>query len=556
MTGCFRFLLALLIAAPWLAAQRPVRIQVDLSQRQGAVQPAWACVGYDEPNYTTSAGGRLLLAQLAALSSTPVCARTHNLLTTGDGKPALKWGSTNAYTETAAGAPDYDWTILDEIFDAYQQAGIKPLVEIGFMPEALSTHPRPYRHQWPQGPLFTGWSYPPRDYDKWAALVRHWVEHCVARYGPTEVAGWEWEVWNEPNIGYWHGTVQEYEKLYDYTSQAVKTALPAAHVGGPATTGPASPRAAAFLRHFLAHCVSGPNAATGKTGAPLDFISFHAKGVTDMADGHVRMNIGHQLQDIAQGFQIVASFPSLHALPVILTESDPEGCAACVATTHPQNAYRNEPLYASYTADVLVRTQELARQYRVDFSRAVTWAFEYDGQPWFAGYRTLSTHGVAKPILNLFRMLGMMQGQTVAASSSGALSTEELMEGQARLRPDINAIAASGARRAQVLLWNYFDADVPAPAASISLAVRGLPQYASRVLVRHYRIGAHTSNAYAAWLALQSPQQPSSQQYDQLQRAGQLQLLSSPEWLRAQDGSLRIDFKLPRQAVSLLELDW
>lgn len=556
MTRCLRLLFALLISVPRLAAQAPVRIQVDLGRPLGPASPVWACVGYDEPNYTTSPGGRQLLAELAALSPTPVCARTHNLLSSGDGRPALKWGSTNAYTESASGEPVYDWKILDQIFDAYRQAGIQPLVEIGFMPEALSTHPQPYRHHWPQGPLFTGWSYPPRDYGKWAALVQHWVEHCVARYGQAEVAGWEWEVWNEPNIGYWHGTVQEYEKLYDYTAQAVKTALPAARVGGPASTGPASPKAAAFLRHFLAHCVGGPNAATGKTGAPLDFISFHAKGITDMADGHVRMNIGRQLQDIALGFQIVSSFPTLRRLPIVLTESDPEGCAACVATLHPQNGYRNGPLYASYTADVLARTVRLAGQYHVNFSRAVTWAFEYDGQPWFAGYRTLSTHGVGKPILNLFRMLGMMQGQRAAVSSSGALSTAELMDGQARLRADVNAIAASSGHRAEVLVWNYQDADVPAPVANIRLEVSGLPQGAESVLVRHYRIGAQTSNAYAAWLAMQSPPQPSPQQVEQLQRAGQLQLLTSPVWRRAQDRSLRIDFELGRQEVSLLELEW
>ncbi len=102
--------------------------------------PIWNYFGYDEPNYTYSPNGKKLLGELATLSPAPVYVRVHNLLTTGDGSASLKWGSTNVYTEDAAGKPVYSWTLLDRIFDTFHAAGIKPLVEIGFMPEALSTH--------------------------------------------------------------------------------------------------------------------------------------------------------------------------------------------------------------------------------------------------------------------------------------------------------------------------------------------------------------------------------------------------------------------------------
>ena len=108
--------------------------------------------------------GRKLLGELAALSPVPVYVRTHNLLTTGDGSSSLKWGSTNAYTEDPSGKAIYDWTIVDRIFDTFRDTGTKPLVEIGFMPLALSTHPEPYRHNFPQGSIYTGWAYPPKDY--------------------------------------------------------------------------------------------------------------------------------------------------------------------------------------------------------------------------------------------------------------------------------------------------------------------------------------------------------------------------------------------------------
>src|SRR5437667_6378771 len=154
-------------------AEVPVQIQVDVRTNAGPVRPAWNYFGYDEPNYTYAENGKKLLGELAEASPVPVYVRTHNLFTTGDGSRSLKWGSTNIYTEDAAGKPVYDFTIVDRIFDAYHAAGIKPLVELGFMPQALSMHPEPYRHNFPNGSIFTGWAYPPKDYQKWADLVFH-----------------------------------------------------------------------------------------------------------------------------------------------------------------------------------------------------------------------------------------------------------------------------------------------------------------------------------------------------------------------------------------------
>ena len=128
------------------SAGEPVVIRVDAAARIGPMTPMWAWFGYDEPNYTYMKDGRKLLSELAALSPVAVFVRAHNLLTSGDGTAALKWGSTNAYTEDADGRPKYDWTIVDRIFDTYLERGMKPLVEIGFMPEALSSKPVPYRH--------------------------------------------------------------------------------------------------------------------------------------------------------------------------------------------------------------------------------------------------------------------------------------------------------------------------------------------------------------------------------------------------------------------------
>src|SRR6266700_964113 len=251
-------------------AAEPVTITVHANQSQGRYIPIWNYFGADEPNYIYAQNGQKLLSELTALSAKPVYYRAHNLLTTGDGRGSLKWGSTNVYTERPDGTPVYDWTITDRIFDVFKRDRIRPLVEVGFMPEALSTHPEPYRHEFPKGDFFTGWSYPPRDDDKWKALISAWVHHLHRRYGKS-VNDWLWEVWNEPDIGYWHGTPEEFFRLYDITADAIRRELPSAQVGGPDSTGPGSEKSIAFLKQFLDHCAHGPNAATGGTGAPLAF---------------------------------------------------------------------------------------------------------------------------------------------------------------------------------------------------------------------------------------------------------------------------------------------
>ena len=528
-----RFSLLALFLCPTLCAQSPVIIHIDASSQQGPLRPIWKYFGYDEPNYTYAEHGQELVEELGALSSTPVYIRAHNLLTTGDGTPALKWGSTNAYTEDPNGKPIYDWTIADRIFDTYLHGNAKPFVEIGFMPKALSPQPDPYQHTWPKGPLATGWAYPPTDYQKWAELVRQWVLHCVARYGKAEVESWYWEVWNEPDLTmyYWHGTPEEYDKLYDFTADAVKRALPTARVGGPASSGPAGKLGGPFLQQFLEHCARGKNFATGKTGAPLDFISFHAKGHPEMAGDHVRMGLSNQLQDVSHGFDIVAAFPQFARLPIVLSESDPEGCAACSARTNPSNAYRNGALYATYEAILIKREQELAAQRKANLEGTLTWAFEYEGRDYFEGFRTLATNGVDKPVLNIFRMAGLMSGHELKVESDGALPLAGILQTGVRATPDVDALAAGEDRRITALMWNYHDDDVPAADTPVDLQIAGLPAAVHRVLLHHYRIDRNHSNAFTAWKQMGSPQSPTPEQYAQLKSSGQLQELDSPRWV-------------------------
>jgi xylan 1,4-beta-xylosidase len=532
-------------------------ITVDAAAVLGPLAPIHRFFGADEPNYAYLPDGMALLAEIGRLGPAQPYFRTHNLMVTGDGTPALKWGSTNMYTEDARGDPVYDWTIVDRIFDAYLDHGVKPYVQIGFMPAALSTQPEPYQHTWrpgqPYDRIFTGWSYPPKDYRRWRELAYQWTSHCVRRYGRAEVEQWYWEVWNEPNPanGYWHGTPQEFHKLHDYAIDGVRAALPSARVGGPDTAGPGG----AWMRDFLEHAVRGTNHATGRVGTPLDFVSFHAKGDPAFVDGHVRMGIARQLRDIDEGFAIVASYPELAATPVVIGECDPDGCAACPATVYPQNGYRNTALYASYTAASFARIHQLARRHGITLDGALTWAFEFEDQPIFAGFRVLATTGcVTLPVFNVFRMFGRMAGQRLAAGSTGEVPLDELMAGGVRGRPDIGVLAAIDAGRLTVLIWHYHDDDLPGPDAPVTCVVRNLS--ARELFLREHRVDGRHSNAHTAWLELGAPPRPTAEQLAHLRLAGQLAELGPPRPLAVHGGTATVNLALPRQAVTLLTFTW
>jgi xylan 1,4-beta-xylosidase len=497
--------------------------------------------------------GRKLLSELGELRPNEVFFRTHNLLTSGDGTPALKWGSTGAYSEDAQGRPVYDWTILDRIFDTYLQRRVKPYVQIGFMPKELSIKPEPYQHRWtPQAKyeeIYTGWAYPPKDYKKWAELVFQWTKHCLERYGRTEVESWYWETWNEANIGYWRGSPEEFLKLHDYAIDAVRRALPTARVGGPDTAG----HGGGFSRAFIEHCLRGTNFATGKIGTPLDFVSFHAKGAPITTNGHVRMGLRNQLRTIDEGFRMIASYPELKTVPIVIGECDPEGCAACQG---PQLAYRNGTMYSSYTAASFARIHDLASRHGVNLEGALTWAFEFEDQPYFAGFRSLASNGIDKPVLNVFRMFAKIDGQRVRAESTGSVSLDDILTTGVRSQPDVAALAALGRTNLSIMVWHYHDDDLPADNAEVELIVAGLPLGESGVNVQHFRIDERHSNAFSTWKRMGSPQAPTEQEYAELEAAGQLARLDDAKPLPMDNGRIVLRFILPRQAVSLLQVRW
>ena len=551
--GAFTILFVLTAAATSSPEAR-IFITADASKPGEPLRHVWPFFGFDECNFAVAPDARELMGVLSASQPDPVYIRCHFLLNTGNGVPALKWGSTNVYNEDSAGNPVYVWAIMDKIMDSIVGSGTTPLVEIGFMPKALSVRPEPYQHVYPPA-QWAGWAYPPKDYAKWAALIREWAKHSLAGH---EAAGrsWLWELWNEPDIFYWQGSFDEYCKLFDYTEKALHDVLPKALLGGPHSTSPAYQKPAVFLRDFLKHCREGMNSATGVKGTRLDYVGFHSKGSTDLAEGHPRMNLGLNLANNKAGFGIVAEFPEYKNTPIIIGECDPEGLAALSSTVHPANGYRNGSAYAAYEAALMKHTIDLAGRAGVNLRGVLTWAFMFQGRDYFEGFRTLATNGIAKPVLNAFKMMGLFSGKRIPLSSTGALGAEKIISDRVRSAPDIDGLAAANEGEAQVMVWNYHDDITPAPASPVRLNVRVPDPAVRRARVTHFLIDADHSNAYTVWIKAGSPKTPTPAQLLRLKKAGELERLHEDRYVDAGGGSVTLDFDLPRHSVSFIEIRW
>jgi xylan 1,4-beta-xylosidase len=541
----------------------PAPVTVHADRVVGEIRPIWNYFGYDEAGTTLTREGRDLLGKLNALSDEPVRIRVHHLLTSGDGTLALKWSSTNVYTEDAAGNPHYDWTRLDAIMDELTQPGIEPFVQASFMPQALSSKPEPYtptlvKSGLPKDMVSGGAFYPPKDYRKWEALIEAWARHSGERYGVERASSWLWELWNEPESPYWRGTKEEYFKLYDHFSVAVKRALPKARVGGPHVTDPGWKNGDVFMREFLEHCRSGKNAANGAVGAPLDFIAFHAKGTTRLDEQRrVEMNLRNHLKTIDTYGKVIASFPQFAQLPIYIGESDPEGCAGCPATLDPERDYRRTSQFASYTAASFMRKQDLLARSGGDLQGAVTWAFTFAEQPWFNGLRALTTNEVALPVLNTFELFSKLGRKRVAVDAPAMIPVDAIIANSVRGEPDLGAIASidDAKSRLTVLLWNYHDvAGGYDDRRDVQLTISGLPGTARRARAVEYSIDETSGNSYTAWLAMGSPQAPTAEQIAKLKAAAKMRVVAH-DLSRTAAGQAKLRLTLPRQSVKLLEMD-
>jgi xylan 1,4-beta-xylosidase len=613
---------------------RTAHITVDAGHPQGELLRPWTTFGYDELNWSYTPRGKRALAAFAEFAERPYHVRAHNLLTSGRGFSWPHWGSGNVYHEDAAGNPYYDWTTIDLVFDAYREAGFKPLVELGFTPRALVPPdsdlpftPSPSQY----GPYEAyQWALPPKDNQKWSELMFQLATHCVERYGAEEVGTWLWELWNEPDISYWRGSVEQFCALYDHTVAGLMRALPAIKVGGPAVTGGA--RAVRFMEAFLAHCAgdgaSAVNAATGGQGARLDFLTFHTKGsafgrrydpLSDDgavlawggdAAGHGRVDVPRQspsrkkmLSEIRAHLQAAAKYPTLRHLPVIVDECDPCVPAHFSRYDNANFGFRNTSYFPTIMASIFKRVMDLNESLpdAPDVTLATAWAFYFEGERFFEGFREFFTaENVELPLLNGYRLLGRLgetrlsltsdatwdirrldeltgpdahsstgtsfggtgntgsaagtviptPASTTSTVASGTLSDAEV-DGLAAVR----AADPDGGKAIGIALWHHVDDQyATAPPADVNVALRHLPFDPTRAQVCHWRIDSQHSNAFSVWQAMGRPQDPTPEQLAALKARQGLEKGEPVQTTPDGEGGVRLKLRLPLHAISLLEV--
>jgi xylan 1,4-beta-xylosidase len=545
------------------------RVEVDCARWNGPIRRIWTSFGYDELNWTATPRGLQNLATLREFLETPYTVRAHNLYTSGPGRGLPHWSSGNVYHEDVDGRPGYDWSVADPVFDAWVTHGCRPIVELGFCPKALVPAAASLPFQ-PMPSLYSPyesglWSWPPRDYRRWHDLVQATVRRYRDRYGPDVVRTWYWELWNEPDISYWQGSVEEYCSLYDVTVEAVTSILPEAQVGGPATTGGGAP----FLSEFLTHCDSGANAATGGQGTRLDFVSFHTKGAAFHPwrtygpigpDGaqtpeSASPSTTKMLSDIRTNLDVIAAFPRFRELPVLVNECDASVPAHWGIYDNANFGYRNTAYYPVFQVQLMKKILDLDTLGLPQVHAATTWSWYFEGDRYFEGTRSLFTaSNIATPLLNAYRLLARLPERRLHVEASLGRGLTQLDD--ASSRPEVDALAATnGSSKVAIAVWHHGDDQYRQGTAGVTVVARHLPFGGRPVMLRHFRIDHSHSNSHAAWIATGRPQDPSPGQLAALWDRQGLELCEL-EWLIETAGdTVEISFDLPMPGVSLLELE-
>lgn len=411
------------------------------------------------------------------------------------------------YDEDEAGNPLYNFTYVDQIYDNLLAEGVRPVVELGFMPRKLAL--RPDVHPFWYKPIVS----PPKDYVKWDGLIHAFAAHLIERYGIDEVASWYFEVWNEPNIDFWTGEpkLETYHELYDHTARALKNVSPRLRVGGPATA------AAGWIDQFLR--------LTARAGSPLDFVSSHA-----YADDSVQNLFGNDepvpvQERVCRAVwkvrrQIEAS--PYAGLPILWTEWSVPSFGDVLSA-------RDTTYVATGLAEVIKQCDGAnALMFYWTFSDIFE-EFGVRKQPFDGGFGLIGSGGIKKPGVNGFELLGKLGDERLRVDGEGVLATRRTADG---------ALV--------IAVWNLVNLDQAGTARNFSLRLTGVP---AGTPARIHRLDAERGNSLAAYRAMGSPRYPTRRQIDALNAAA---TLPAPETFALTDSDLRIE--VPVNGLTLLEV--
>lgn len=408
------------------------------------------------------------------------------------------------YSEDSDGNPIYNFSYVDQIYDGLLQNGVRPYVELSFMPSKLAA----------QQILQSFWYHPvvspPKDQAKWAALITAFAQHLIDRYGIEEVSHWYFEVWNEPNLDFWAGDPrqQTYFSLYDTTARALKAVSPRLRVGGPATAQ------AAWIDQFIRHCVENQ--------VPLDFVSTHVYGNDSAKD------VFGTDENISRNQMVCRAATKVHDqvkasarpdLPIFWSEYNA--------------SYKNETdvtdavYMGAWLADTIRQCDGLT-----DMMSYWTFSdvFEEQGvvkKPFYGGYGVIAEDDLPKPAFNAFLLLHDLGDRRITIDSKSALATRN---------ENGNLIIAA---------WNLFLPEERGEPKQVTLDFKGLKSNA-RILIS--RLDSRHGSLLDAYDAMGSPPYPTAAQIAQLRQAAKL---PAPEAARLQDG--KITLTLPPQGLALVE---
>lgn len=536
-------------------------VTVDAGVDRGPLTRIWESFGYDEINWTYTPTGKRLLRTFGEFSPRPYLVRPHYVFCSGTGFGLPHWGGGNVYHEDADGTPYYDFTIVDQTYDAIVDAGHHVLVELAFTPRDLLPDEAADLEVVDSPTVYSNyeagaWAYPPRDYAKWGGLVAALVKHCLDRYGEAEVAQWRWELWNEPDIFYWRGTPEQFHELYAVTAEAVRSVAPDALVGGPAVTGGGHE----FLRGFLAF--------TSSREVPLDFVSFHTKGSAftpwrvygptgGPAPTQQNPSATKMLHEIRRLLRVTAEFEEYRDLPAIVDECDAGVPAHFSVYDNANFAFQNTEYYPVFQVKLFKKILDLNERETVSVEQATSWSFYFEGERFFEGTRAFLTAGrIEKPLLNAYRMLAELGERRIAADSTAAWPVDALDGVEGRSMPEeVDTLAArSDDGTVTVLVWRHTDDQYRSDdgATPVEVQLRGLA--AGSYTLRRRQIDATHSNAHTVWRDLGSPQDPTEEQLTAIRARQGLEEFAPPSDLEVADGAATLRLELGLPSVTLLVL--
>jgi xylan 1,4-beta-xylosidase len=406
--------------------------------------------------------------------------------------------------------PFYNFTYLDRIMDTYLENGIKPFLELGFMPEKLKSGEQTIFY-------WKGNVTPPISYEKWAELIRVTLEHLIERYGREEVVTWPIEVWNEPNIAFWAGTMEEYFKLYDYSAGAVKKVDPRIQVGGPAICGVETEK---WLRSFFEHCI--------KNDSPLDFITRHCYTANETTQrGHY---VYHSMKDptamideLKETRQIMADYPRIANMPLHITEFNTSYCPTCPV--------HDTDFNAAYIARILSEAGEYADSYSYWTFSDVFEEKDVPKSVFHGGFGLVALNSIKKPTFYAFEFFSKA--------------------GKELLYRDDHLIVTKKEGRYVIIGWNWHDMrdHKPSPDESYSLT---LPSIGEQAILVKKDVGGACANPLQTWSNLGKPRSLNREQLKILQAAAEP--LQTDSVLKEKNSAYEVELTIPCNHLCMLEI--